>query len=256
MVARTELTAQSIRSRNLKSAIVVAAGSSSRMGGKVRKPYLKLRGKPILTYTVKALAHVSGLQQIVIVTRPEDRKVAAAAAKLAKLPKRISLDFAHGGARRQDSVFNGLKAVANDSLLVLIHDAARPFPELETIEAACAQAGESGAAILACRVRDTVKRAADPNGPAGRTPWAQIWETVPRKDLWLAQTPQVFRRDLIQALFERVFRKEPEREFTDDAAIFEYFGAPVAMVESSETNMKVTKPEDLAIAEMLLKNSK
>jgi 2-C-methyl-D-erythritol 4-phosphate cytidylyltransferase len=256
VVARGQASVQSARIKNLKSAIVVAAGSSTRMGGKVRKPYLKLRGRPILAWTLKALAHVSGLQQIVLVTRPEDRKVAAAAARLAKLPKRVSLDFAHGGARRQDSVFNGLKAVANDSHLVLIHDAARPFPSHETIEAACAQASESGAAILACRVRDTVKRAADPNGPAGRMPWVQIWETVPRKDLWLAQTPQVFRRDLILALFERIFRKEPEREFTDDAAIFEYFGVPVALIESSETNMKVTKPEDLTIAEMLLKNSK
>lgn len=242
-------------SRNLKSVIVVAAGSSSRMGGKVRKPYLKLRGKPILCWTLTALSKIPGLQQIIIVTRPEDRKLAAAAAKLAKLSKRIRLEFANGGARRQDSVFNGLKLVASDSRLVLIHDAARPFPSREAMDAACAQANESGAAILACRVRDTVKRAADPDGPAGRTPWVQIWETVPRKDLWLAQTPQVFRLDLILALFERVFKKEPAREFTDDAAIFEYFGVPVALIESSETNIKVTQPGDLAIAELLLKTA-
>lgn len=241
--------------RNLKSIIIVAAGSSSRMGGKVRKPYLKLRGKPILTWTVSSLSKVAGLQQIIIVTRPEDRKVAAAAVKLAKISRNVKLDFASGGARRQDSVFNGLKLVANDSRLVLIHDAARPFAGRASVDAACAQANESGAAILACRVRDTVKRAADPDGPAGRMPWVQIWETVPRKDLWLAQTPQVFRRDLILALFERVFKKEPEREFTDDAAIFEYFGVPVAIIESSETNMKVTNPGDLAIAELLLKTS-
>lgn len=238
------------------SAIVVAAGSSSRMGGKVRKPYLKLRGKPILAWTLKALGGIPGLQQIVLVTRPDDRTRAAAAAKLAKLPKHVKLDFANGGARRQDSVFNGLKVVSNNSKLVLIHDAARPFPSRTAIEAACAQANESGAAILACRVRDTVKRAADPNGPAGKMPWVQIWETIPRNDLWLAQTPQVFRRDLILALVERIARREPEREFTDDAAIFEYFGVPVAIIESSETNLKVTRPEDLMIAEMLLRRSR
>ncbi|HYG76210.1 MAG TPA: 2-C-methyl-D-erythritol 4-phosphate cytidylyltransferase [Planctomycetota bacterium] len=231
------------------SAIIVAAGSSTRMGGKVRKPYLKLRGKPILTWTVAALGKVSGLQQIVLVTRPEDRRRAAAAARLARLPKSIRLDFADGGARRQDSVFNGLKATDARSELILIQDAARPFPKPETMLQACDAARRVGASILACRVKDTVKREA--GASADMLP--AIQETVPRAGLWLAQTPQIFKRQLILSIFERLMRERPNQEVTDDASICELFGQPVALVESSDTNFKVTRPEDLLIAEAYLK---
>ena len=241
------------------SAIVVAAGSSSRMGGKVRKPYLTLRGKPVLAWTLAALGRLDHLRQIVLVTRPEDRKRAAAAAKLAKLPPQVRVDFANGGARRQDSVFNGLKASDPASDLVLIHDAARPFPNLAAMDAACASAFEGGAAILAARVKDTVKRAALTDVPpasrrrdAGGTVLA-IEATIPREKLWLAQTPQVFRRALIIDLFDSIASDPPDKEFTDDASICEYFGIRVALIESSDANLKVTRPEDLAIAEALLK---
>ena len=140
------------------SAIVCAAGSSSRMGGKVRKPYLSLRGKPILAWTLAALARLPQLEQIVLVTRPDDRAMALAAAAKAKLPRRVRLDTADGGARRQDSVFNGLKATRPDAKLVLIHDAARPFPSKGALVQVCARATKVGAAILACRVRDTIKK--------------------------------------------------------------------------------------------------
>lgn len=232
------------------SAIVCAAGSSSRMGGKVRKPYLKLRGKPILSWTLAALAKVKGLAEIVLVTRPEDRPMALRCAKLAKLPKRIAIVCADGGARRQDSVFQGLKATRADAQLVLIHDAARPFAKREIMERGCAVALECGASILAIRVKDTVKKEKDQE--KGATD-ARIETTVPRAGLWLAQTPQTFRRELILGLFERLNTKMPEREVTDDASICELFGKPVALVESSETNFKVTRPEDLAIAEAFLK---
>lgn len=230
------------------SAIVCAAGSSSRMGGKVRKPYLQLRGKPILSWTLAALGRVKGLAEIVLVTRPEDRPMALRCAKLAKLPKRIALVCADGGARRQDSVCNGLKATRADAQLVLIHDAARPFAKKEIMDLGCATALECGASILAIRVKDTVKKE---NSKAGRS--INIETTVPRAGLWLAQTPQTFRRELILKLFERLFKEMPDREVTDDASICELFGKPVALVESSETNFKVTRPEDLKIAEAFLK---
>jgi len=237
-----------MKKASIYSAIVCAAGSSSRMGGKVRKPYLKLRGKPILSWTLAALAKVKGLAEIVLVTRPEDRPMALRCAKLAKLPKRIAIVCADGGARRQDSVFNGLKATRSDAQLVLIHDAARPFAKKEIMELGCTVALDSGASILAIRVKDTVKKELAKSAPAVR-----IETTVPRAGLWLAQTPQTFRRELILALFERLNAKMPEREVTDDASICELFGKPVALVESSETNFKVTRPEDLAIAEAFLK---
>ncbi len=235
------------------AAIVVAAGSSSRMGGKVRKPYLTLRGKPILAWTLGALARVKNLRQIVLVTRPDDRPKALAAAKLARLPRRVKLDCADGGARRQDSVLNGLNATRADAELVLIHDAARPFPPQKAIEAACAQAAADGAAILACRVKDTVKREGVSLPSGAGTAHPRIEMTIPRAGLWLAQTPQVFRRALILKLFARLNASAPDLEVTDDASICEHFQHPVALIESSETNFKVTRPEDLQIAEAYLK---
>jgi 2-C-methyl-D-erythritol 4-phosphate cytidylyltransferase len=225
------------------------------MGGKVRKPYLKLRGKPILTWSVRALCRVEGLQQIVIVTRHEDRRRAAAAAKLAGLPPSVRLDFADGGPRRQDSVYNGLQATLPSSQIVLIHDAARPFPAKDTMEEACRCALECGGAILAGRVKDTVKRevAAAPTESKTQNPRSKIAQTVPRAGLWLAQTPQVFRRADILGCFERLSREAPKEEVTDDAAILERFGKTVVLVESSSTNLKITRPEDLPIAEAYLR---
>jgi 2-C-methyl-D-erythritol 4-phosphate cytidylyltransferase len=220
------------------------------MGGKLRKPYLGLLGKPVLAWTLKALSAVKGLRQIVIVTRPEDRATAQAAAKQARLPRRISLAFVDGGARRQDSVLNGLKATAPQCELVLIHDAARPFPAPQAMAEACAQARLLGAAILACRVKDTVKR--EKEGVTRHSSPVTL-ETVPRQGLWLAQTPQVFRRELILELLERLMRETPGREVTDDAAVCEACGRAVALVESPQTNLKITRPEDVLLAEAYLK---
>jgi 2-C-methyl-D-erythritol 4-phosphate cytidylyltransferase len=227
------------------SAIVCAAGSSTRMGGNVRKPYLSLRGKPILSWTLAALARIPQVQQIVLVTRPDDRDMALDAAAQADLPQRVTVDTADGGARRQDSVFNGLKATRTDAQLVLIHDAARPFPQHKALVEVCAKAAEIGAAILACRVRDTIKR----ERPGSS---AVIDTTVPRAGLWQAQTPQVFQRQLILDCFEKLAREAPELDVTDDASICEFFQQPVALVESSTSNFKVTQPEDIAIAEAFL----
>jgi len=235
------------------AAVIVAAGSSSRMGGKVRKPYLKLRGKPILAWTLASLGRVSGLRQIVLVTRPEDRRRAQGVVRQARLPKRVTVTFADGGARRQDSVYNGLSATNADADVVLIHDAARPFARRETMEAACGEALRVGGAILACRVKDTVKREAAPlRANDGEQP-PRIETTVPRVGLWLAQTPQIFRRALILELFEKLNAQSPAPEVTDDASICEILGQPVVLVDSSETNFKVTRPEDLAIAEAYIR---
>ena len=229
------------------SAVICAAGSSARMGGKVRKPYLKLRGRPILSWTLAALARLPELNEVVLVTRPEDRATALNAARLAKLPRRVKIVFADGGPRRQDSVHNGLKATRCDAGLVLIHDAARPFPEFEALKRLCGAALQCGGAILACRVRDTLKK--ERAGADGST----IERTVSRTGLWQAQTPQAFRRAELLECFERLKRESPEVEMTDDASLFEHFKKSVALVESSASNFKVTQPEDLKIAEAFLK---
>ncbi len=219
------------------------------MGGKTRKPFLELRGRPILSWTVSALARIPSLQEIVLVTRPEDKETARAAARLGQIPKRVTLTSVNGGARRQDSVYNGLTASSEKSELVLIHDGARPFPPQQAMLEALTAARQKGGAILAMPMRDTVKRQKRQrrDQPAG------ISETVPRQDLWLAQTPQIFQRKLILRLFDRLIKDEPGREMTDDAAVCEHFGKQVALIEASSTNFKVTRPEDLPIAEAYLK---
>ncbi|MCW8129646.1 MAG: 2-C-methyl-D-erythritol 4-phosphate cytidylyltransferase [Planctomycetota bacterium] len=249
------------------AAVVVAAGSSTRMGGKVKKPFLKLRGKPVLSWTIKALGRVPGLKELVLVTRPEDRRMARRCADQARLPRSVKLLFADGGARRQDSVMNGLLATSESIGLVMIHDAARPFPDPGAIAKAVGLAHERGASILAVPVRDTVKRELDHaliplaqkvsgqnlGSPESLNGTKIIGKTVPRKGLWLAQTPQVFRRVMLLELFERFQREAPGEEVTDDAAVCERYGHAVALVDSSSTNLKITRPEDLQIAEAYLR---
>ena len=235
------------KTRGPFAAIVCAAGSSNRMGGNVRKPYLTLRGKPILSWTLAALARLPQLEQIVLVTRPDDRTIALECAGFADLPGRVRVDTVDGGARRQDSVFNGLKATRADAELILIHDAARPFPQQDALVQVCDRASETGGAILACRVIDTIKKERP-----GNSANAVIETTISREGLWRAQTPQVFRRELILECFERIAREAPEKEFTDDASICEHFNHAVALVESNSSNIKVTQPEDIAIAEAFL----
>jgi len=239
------------------SAVVVAAGTSSRMGAKMRKPFLKLKGRPVLVWTLQRLGRIQGLDHIVLVTRAEDRGRAKQAMKQAQLRKSIQVSFADGGARRQDSVTNGVNATREDHPLVLIHDAARPFPPLEAIQKAIDAAAHCGGAILAMPVKDTVKRERKHIQGAPVNPELNgrriIRETVPRSGLWLAQTPQVFRRALILEHLERLKREAPLDEVTDDAAALERYGHAVALIESSSTNLKITRHEDLAIAEALLK---
>lgn len=249
------------------AAVIVAAGSSSRMGGKVKKPYLELRGKPVLSWTLSRLAHVPGLREIILVTRPEDRPRASRTAQQARIPKKVKVLFADGGARRQDSVLSGLRAASENCGLVLIHDAARPFPALEAIAAAIEAAHERGGAILAMQVKDTVKRELDHHliplaqkvsgqnlgTPESLNGTKLIGKTVPRKGLWLAQTPQIFRRQQLLELFERFQREAPGEEVTDDAAVYERYGHAVTLIESSATNLKITRSEDLQIAEAYLR---
>lgn len=227
--------------------IVLAAGVSKRMGGRTRKPYLKLRGKPILTWTTARFAGLPGLEQVVVVTRPEDRAQAQRAVRQARLPRSIRVVYAEGGARRQDSVLNGIRASDARMDVVLIHDAARPFPPLASMRAAVDAAARQGAAILAVPVRDTIKRQV----VAGGDP--VIETTVPRAGLWQAQTPQVFRRALIRDLLEMLAHTTPDLEVTDDAGVCERFNHPVVLIESSAINLKITRPEDIPIAEALLK---
>jgi len=219
--------------------IVPAAGSSTRMGGGVRKPFIELRGLPVICHTLDRFDGIAGLGQIVVVAHPAD--IAEIEASLwPQLAEHGATHLVPGGARRQDSVVNGLDALEPDTGIVLIHDAVRPFVPRRAIEEAVEAAAEHAAAVVAMPVADTVKRA------RGET----AAETVPRGDLWGAQTPQVFEAGLIRRAFEQAAKDG--FECTDDAQLVERLGVGVRLVRGSYENFKITTPAHLRMAEALL----
>jgi 2-C-methyl-D-erythritol 4-phosphate cytidylyltransferase len=216
------------------AAIIVAAGSSRRMRG-ADKLLALLGGRPVISHSLEAFARHPGIDEIVVVVSESNRR---AIAELADSVAGERTAVVLGGRRRRDSVLNGLKALASACEYVVVHDAARPFVDAAMIDAALGGAREVGAALCAIPVSDTVKRA-DPSG--------RVSSTVTREGLWLAQTPQAFRRDLLLRAHETI-----DLDVTDDAALIELLGEPVKLVMGSRRNIKVTLPEDLALAEALL----
>jgi 2-C-methyl-D-erythritol 4-phosphate cytidylyltransferase len=221
-------------SRPRTGAIIVAAGSSQRMGG-IDKLLRELDGRPLIAYSIAAFAASNEVQRIVIVASNANFDAVSAIAWQLAPDARVVL----GGARRQDSVRAGINAL-DDVEYVLVHDGARPLVTEALIEATLAGAVEAGAAICAVPVSDTIKRGRD----------GFIVETVDRAALFQAQTPQAFRRELLLRAHER-----DDSEATDDAAIVERLGEPVRLVPGSARNIKVTTPDDLHVAEALLQRA-
>jgi 2-C-methyl-D-erythritol 4-phosphate cytidylyltransferase len=220
-------------------ALVLAAGRGERFGHSLPKGFVPLAGRPLLFHSLAALAAVPEVGQLLPVLPAEgfERYRAAVAA----LPDggRL-LPAVRGGRARQDSVRAGLAALPPGTELVLVHDAARPLVRPEAVRRAIAAAREAGAAILAAPVRDTLKRVV-----AGR-----VVETPPRAECWAAQTPQVFR---VEILREALAKAEAEGVTgTDCSQLVEALGVEVRVVEGDPDNLKITDPADLALAELLL----
>jgi 2-C-methyl-D-erythritol 4-phosphate cytidylyltransferase len=216
------------------AAIIVAAGSSRRMRG-VDKLLAPLGGRPLVAYSIDVLASHPAIDQVIVVTSEENSEaIRQIADTTAPGHTRIVL----GGPRRRDSVLNGLDAISDGCDYVLVHDAARPLLNSAMIDAALEGAREVGAALCAVPVSDTIKRA-DPSG--------RVSSTVTREGLWLAQTPQAFRTDLLLRAHQTI-----DINVTDDAALIELLGEPVKLVMGSSRNIKVTLPEDLALAQALV----
>ncbi len=211
-------------------ALIVAAGSGQRFGAERPKQYLDLAGKPILRHTVEAFLRHPQVSAVRVVINPAFRDLYETAVAGLGLPEPVA-----GGASRQDSVRNGLEALAESAPdLVLIHDAARPLIDAATISAVIAALDQQPAAIAAVPVADTLKRGRD----------GVVADTVDRSGLWRAQTPQGFRFPEILAAHCAV----AGLELTDDAAVAERAGLPVALVPAKEENFKVTTPDDLTRA--------
>jgi len=221
------------------SAIIAAAGESNRLGGQTRKPFIKLAGKPIVLRSAERIARIQDIAELIVMFHPDD--VQRAADLLPHFEKLRPTQIAAGGKTRQDTVRLALDLVGDNCDIVLIHDAARPLVKPEHIAETIRKACETGAAILASPVRYTVKRVEQ----------GIIKATVPRHDLWAAQTPQVFLKTLLVEAYRQA--EADGIRATDDAQLVEHLGHPVAVVEGSDDNVKITFPADLAIAETLLK---
>ncbi|MDX2317863.1 MAG: bifunctional 2-C-methyl-D-erythritol 4-phosphate cytidylyltransferase/2-C-methyl-D-erythritol 2,4-cyclodiphosphate synthase [Hyphomicrobiaceae bacterium] len=224
------------------AALIVAAGRGARAATDARQPkqYCPIGGEAMLTRTISAFAAHPRVDDILVVVHPDDTSLYEAAS--ASFASRLQTPVI-GGTRRQDSVRAGLEAlVAHGPGLVLIHDAARPFIDADLIARVIAGLDDEAGALPCLPVTDTLKR-----GEGGR-----ITGTVARDALWRAQTPQGFKFDAILGA-HRAASEEPAREFTDDAAVAEWFGIDVALVEGSEHNRKLTTAEDLAIADQMLR---
>ncbi len=219
-------------------AIVAAAGSGTRFGGE--KTLALLLGRPLLCVTVDRLRRLPGLGGIVVVLAP-DRLPAVRAEWGAALAAGGRVEFAPGGARRQDSVRNGLAALPPEVDLVLVHDAVRPLFSVPAAERAVAVARESGAAVVGVPARDTLKAVGEGGVVRG---------TLPRDEVWHAETPQVFRRSVLAEAFRRA--EEDSFAATDEASLVEHAGGRVAMVRGTPWNVKVTERSDLAVVTALL----
>ena len=220
------------------SAVIVCAGNSTRMGG-INKILLPLGNHLVIGNTMLAFQNCESIKEIIIVARESDISAIQKEAENAGITK--LKECTTGGNTRQESVINGIKKISKDSQLVAVHDGARPLVKPEHIEKAIKDAKVFGGATLGVPVKDTIKIVDDDI----------ITDTPPRKSLYITQTPQIFKRDLY---FEGIdFALEHGLDFTDDCQLVEAIGGKVYMTAGDYTNIKITTPEDIKIAETLLK---
>jgi 2-C-methyl-D-erythritol 4-phosphate cytidylyltransferase/2-C-methyl-D-erythritol 2,4-cyclodiphosphate synthase len=222
------------------AAIIPAAGSGTRMGLSSPKQFFELEGTPILIHTLQVFQQVDAIGHIVVVV-PQCN-----CSQVAELVQKYNLDkvfkVVAGGERRQDSVLAGLKVLPREIELVLVHDGVRPFVPVSVIEGCINKAEEDGAAMVAIPVKDTLK-AVSPDG--------EIEHTIDRTGVWQAQTPQAARVELLR----KAFTKAAENKSfvaTDEAALLERINVPIKVVEGSEKNIKITRPEDIFLARSIL----
>ncbi|UVT16875.1 MAG: 2-C-methyl-D-erythritol 4-phosphate cytidylyltransferase [Nitrospira sp.] len=225
---------------NRTAALVPAAGRGLRMGGPVPKQFLSLGGEPLILHSLRVLQASSAIDEIILAVPATEMDYCltqiVAQHHFTKVTKVVP-----GGKERQDSVRHALEEVHDDVAVVLVHDAVRPFLTERMVEEVVRKARAKGAAIIALPMKDTVKQVGMDH---------VIKRTLDRETLWLAQTPQAFRRDWLLAAHRKAHGEGVRA--TDDAYLMEWCGYPVSVVEGSGENIKVTRPEDMAIGEAIL----
>jgi len=223
------------------SAIIVAAGKGRRMGKDYNKQYIILGDKPIVAHTLEVFEQNSLIDEIILVVG-KDEIALVKQDVIEKYNFKKVVSIIEGGDQRQDSVYNGLRAVNNECDIVLVHDGARPFVTDNIIEEGINVVNEAGACIAAVPVKDTIK-VVNANMDVVNTP--------ARETLWAIQTPQVFKYKLIMNAYEKL--QNSDIKVTDDAMLIEALGHTVKIINGSYENIKITTPEDLIVGEGILK---
>lgn len=220
--------------------VIVAAGQGSRMGMDRNKVLLPLHGAPVIVRTLQVFDNDVCCKGIVLVTQGTETELFRSLIEAYGITKDVM--FASGGKERQESVYNGLSLLAGEDpdQVVLIHDGARPFIRKDRIAEVVEAAGRFGAALLAVPVKDTIKKVSG----------GQVVDTLKRESLWSAQTPQAFRLSIILRAHRQ--GKINHVVATDDASLVEQLSLPVKVVKGSYRNIKLTTPEDMAVAEKFL----
>jgi len=218
------------------SAIILAAGAGRRLKASVPKPLVEIRGRPAIIYSLEPFNKHPDIDEIILVTSAQNKAAIAKAIKSYSFKKIKALCL--GGRRRQDSVYEGLKAVSPGSNWVIIHDSARPFINSKLITKVISAAKKTGAAILGIPVKATIKSVQED---------FLVDKTVDRGNLWEAQTPQAFKKELILKAYNKYFQEN----FTDDASLVEKLGERVKIVQGSYENIKITTRVDLLFAGLI-----
>jgi 2-C-methyl-D-erythritol 4-phosphate cytidylyltransferase len=221
--------------------ILPAAGQSSRFRDKEKKPFANLEGRAVCLRTIELFATRDEVCQLLLVVSKGDQELCRR--RLGANLAFLNVQIVEGGTERHDSVANALTQLKPEVDLVAIHDAVRPCLTPEQLNGVFEAAKQNGAAILAVPVTDTIKKVGGHN---------RIEATQPRQSLWLAQTPQVFRRDWLEEAYAK--RASLGHSITDDAQIVEAAGHPVQVVEGYLTNIKITTRADIALADAIIKS--
>lgn len=228
------------------AAIITAGGTGQRFGtegaDKLPKQFIPLSGKPIIVHSIMSFESSALISEVIVVV--PDRWVEYTQQEvvekfnLSKVSKVIS-----GGEERQKSVEKGFCSISSKPDIVVVHDGVRPFVSVALIEEVVTEAKKSGAAIAACPSTDTIKKS---------TPEQSIENTLPRQDIWFAQTPQAFKYEILKNAFEKA--SEDGYLGTDESLLVERLGKEVRLVKSSKHNIKITTPEDIELGELILES--
>ena len=221
--------------------IICAAGASKRFGGKRKKPFVDVDGRAAFLRSIEFFSSREDVKQILLAIAPEDEELVNV--KWGPNLKFYNVKICFGGTERFDTVQKGLELIKNDVELIAVHDAVRCCVKSEWVDEVITEAAKTGAAILACPVAATLKEAKD----------NVIIQTVDRAGLYEAQTPQVFKAELLRKAYENL-KNLDKSKISDDSQLVEAIGEKVSIVETDSSNIKITRKADLAIAEAILKS--